>query len=86
MALKYDNRNTDGYPCPVQLGALTDPTDNIERQQGWLLDYFKIANKYGKPTRMSTKGNMFLLDEYLDGISERPELYWVAFSLITPDD
>lgn len=84
--MKYDRRNANGYPCPVQLGAICDPADNIERNQGWLLDFIKLANKYDQPIRMSTKGNLFLTDEYLDAISEKPELYWVAFSIITPDD
>lgn len=85
-ALKYDARNENGYPCPIQLGAICDPTDNIERQQGWLLDFIKLCNKYNQPVRISTKGNLFLTDEYLDAISEKPHLYWVAFSIITPDD
>jgi len=36
QALKYDRRNAAGYPCPVQLGALNDPCDHIERNRGWL--------------------------------------------------
>lgn len=85
-ALKYDKRNADGFPCPIQLGAICEPADNIERNQGWLLDFIKLANKWGQPVRMSTKGNLFLIDEYLDAISECPELFWVAWSIITPDD
>lgn len=85
-ALKYDKRNEHGYPCPVQLGGLCDPTDNIERQQGWLLKFFELCNKYDQPVRISTKGNLFLQKEYLDAISEKSHLYWVAFSIITTDD
>ena len=85
-ALRYDRRNEHGYPCPVQLGALNDPCDHIERQQGWLLDFIKIAIKYRQPVRMSTKGTIFQIPEYLDAIAEAPELFWVAFSIITPDD
>jgi|2_EtaG_2_1085320.scaffolds.fasta_scaffold28941_2 DNA repair photolyase len=85
-ALKYDRRNKHGFPCPVQLGGICDAADNIERNQGWLLDFIKLANKYDQPVRISTKGNLFLSDEYLAAISEKPELYWVAFSIITPDD
>lgn len=84
-ALKYDNKK-NGYPCPVQLGAVTDPLDNIERQQGWFLEFAKLAIKYRQPVRISTKGKLFLLDEYLDALKPAPELFWVAFSLITPDD
>jgi len=84
-ALRYD-RKRNGYPCPVQLGALTDPCDNIERQQGWLLKYIDLAIKYNQPTRISTKGDLFLLPEYLNAVARAPHLFWVAFSIITPDD
>ena len=33
-ALKYDRRNANGYPTAVQLGALCEPCDNIELNQG----------------------------------------------------
>lgn len=85
-ALKYDRRNKDGYPCPVQLGGLTDPCDNIERQQGWLLKFIDLAIKYNQPVRISTKGRLLQLPEYLDRLHKAPHLFWVAFSLITPDD
>jgi len=86
MALKYNNRNEHGYPAPVQLGAITDPMDNIERQQGWLLEFIKLAIKHDQPVRISTKGIMALQGEYLDAFAKKPELFWVAFSIISPDD
>jgi DNA repair photolyase len=85
-ALKYDNRNKNGYPCPVQIGAITDPLDNIERQQGWFLEFAKLCIKYDQPVRISTKGKLFLTDEYINVLREKPHLFWVAFSIITPDD
>lgn len=85
-ALKYDRRNENGYPCPIQLGAITDPLDNIERNQGWFLKFAKLAIKYGQPVRIGTKGNLFLLNDYLDVLKERPEIFWVSYSIITPDD
>jgi len=85
-ALKYDNRNENGYPCPVQLGAINDPGDHIELQQGWLLKFLDLAIKYRQPVRMSTKGTVFLHADYLKAIAQAPELFWVAFSIITPDD
>jgi len=85
-ALKYDRRNAEGYPCPVQLGAITDPCDTIERQQGWLLEFIKLAIKYKQPVRISTKGDIFRTKEYIDAMKEAPELFWIAFSLISPDD
>jgi len=85
-ALRYDRRNAGGYPTAVQLGALTDPCDTIERQQGWLLGFLQLAQRYGQPVRMSTKGDLLLERDYLDVIRRRADLLWVAFSLITPDD
>jgi DNA repair photolyase len=86
QALKYDRRNADGYPCPVQLGGLCDPFDNIERNQGWALEYAKLVAKYRQPTRASTKGTLLMNKEYRAALGLAPELWWVAFSLITIDD
>jgi len=85
-ALRYDRPNAAGYPTPVQLGGLTDPCDSIEQNQGWLLKYIDLAIKYNQPTRISTKGAIFLLPEYKKAIAKAPHLFWVAFSMITDDD
>jgi DNA repair photolyase len=85
-ALRYDRPNANGYPAPVQLGAINDPCDHIERQQGWLLEFIKLAIKYEQPVRISTKGTVFQLPEYQRAVAEAPHLFWVAFSIITPDD
>lgn len=86
QALRYDRRNAAGYPCAVQLGAINEPCDNIERNQGWLLDFLRLCIKYRQPVRISTKGRLLQVREYLDVIAEAPELFWVSFSIITPDD
>lgn len=85
-ALRYDQRNTAGYPCPVQLGAICDPCDTIERQQGWLLRFLQLAQKYHQPVRASTKGDALLDADYLRVIEQAPNELWVAFSIITCDD
>jgi len=85
-ALKYDRRNVNGYPCPVQLGGINDPGDNIERQQGWFLEFAKLCIKYNQPVRISTKGNTFASPDYLRVFASAPHLFWVAFSIISPDD
>lgn len=85
-ALKYDNRNKQGFPCPVQLGGLCDSGDTIEQNHGWLLKFIDIAIKYEQPVRISTKGGVFLIPEYLDKLKKAPHLFWVAFSTITDDD
>lgn len=84
-ALMYDKK-VNGYPCAVQLGALTDPMDNIERQQGWLLKFIDIAIKYNQPVRISTKGRLACVEEYRKAFEKAPHLFWVAFSIITVDD
>lgn len=81
VALKRDQKQ----PCAVQLGALCDPFDNIERNQGWALRLPELLRKYNQPCRISTKGTLFLNDEYLDAFAD-PKLFWVAFSIITCDD
>ncbi len=86
MALKYDRRNGGGFPCPVQLGGINDPCDNIERQQGWFLRFAELAIKYNQPVRISTKGNVLREPDYLRVLSKAPHLFWVAFSIITCDD
>jgi len=85
-ALKYDRRNKAGYPCPVQLGGINDPCDNIERQQGWLLDFIRLATQYGQPVRISTKGTLLRESDYMRELAKAPHLFWVAFSINTIDD
>lgn len=71
--------------CPMQWGALGDPFDNIERNQGFAFEVMDVIQRHRQPTRISTKGGALIAEPaYLDRID--PELYWVAFSLITPDD
>jgi DNA repair photolyase len=85
-ALKYDRRNADGYPCPVQLGGINDPFDDIERQQGWALRFMDLAIRYRQPVRISTKGIVISEPDYLKKLAEAPHLFWVAWSINTPDD
>lgn len=73
--------------CPVQWGALGDPFDCIERQHGVGLQMMDLFTKYEQPVRISTKGATLIIDKhYIDKFRASPELYWVAFSLITIDD
>lgn len=86
QALKFDRRNAGGYSCPIQLGGVNDPCDNIERQQGWLLNFIDLAIRFQVPVRISTKGNLLREPDYLRALGKAPHLFWVAFSIITPDD
>lgn len=78
-------RDQDGPPCPLQFGALADPFDEIERNQGWALEAAPVLKKYRQPVRISTKGRLLQEKEYLDAYGD-PELVWVAFSCISIDD
>ena len=79
--------NKTKYACPVQWGALSDPFDYIERQHGRSLEMIPIFIEHNQPVRISTKGADVLLDKrYLDALAQAPELFWVAWSLITIDD
>jgi DNA repair photolyase len=84
-ALKYDNKK-NGYPCPVQIGGVADPSDNYERKHKWLLNFLEIPIKYNQPIRISTKGTVLAEPEYLKKLKKSPHLFWVSFSIITPDD
>jgi hypothetical protein len=70
----------------VQLGGLCDPCDSIEQNSGWLLEFMRIAQKYDQPVRMSTKGAIFNIPEYLATIARKPHLFWTAFSINCNDD
>lgn len=85
-ALRYDARNSAGFPSPVQIGGINDPCDNIERQQGWLLRFIRLAIKYNQPVRISTKGTVLLEPEYQKELARAPHLFWVLVSIITPDE
>jgi len=85
QALRYDKKK-NGYPCPIQLGAINEPFDNIERQQGWFFGFADLVYKYKQPVRVSTKAKLLQRPDYLKKIGEHPELWWFAFSIITPDD
>lgn len=84
-ALYMGLKRGEKQPCPIQLGAINDPFDNIERQQGWALKLPALLKKYNQPCRISTKGNLLSVPEYLDAFSQ-PDLFWVAFSIISIDD
>jgi DNA repair photolyase len=81
LGLKRDQKQ----PCPIQLGAINDPFDNIERQQGWALKLPALLKKYNQPCRISTKGTLLGCKDYLKAFS-MPEIFWVAFSIISIDD
>lgn len=83
-----DTGNTKGMPqTPVQWGALGDPFDYIERQVGRSYELMDVFEKYNQAVRISTKGAAVIADpRYLAKFARRPDLWWVAFSLISIDD
>lgn len=70
--------------CPLQWGALGDPFDNIERNQRRGLDFIRIVKQHRQPVRVSSKGRLMTEKPWIDELD--PELFWFAWSLITPDD
>lgn len=85
-ALHFDSRNADGYPCPIQLGALSDPGDHYERKDGWFLGFAKIITELNQPVRVSTKGDVWTETPYVAALSEKPHLWWFTFSIVSTDD
>jgi DNA repair photolyase len=95
---KFLNREQPGrfaqavYPMldkkmPIQLGALGDPLDEIERYTGWLLKAIPIFQKHDIPVRVGTKGALvMMLPEYRDLFHKTADHFWFAFSIISPDD
>jgi DNA repair photolyase len=81
-----DGRGLSGR-APIQWGALGDPFDRIERHQGWALKVLPLFDKYNQAVRISTKGgDLVQMPEYQRAFGARPEVYWVAWSIITIDD
>jgi DNA repair photolyase len=73
--------------CPVQLGALGDPFDNLELHSGWAKKAIPLFIKYKVPVRVGTKGGIVLQrPEYLRLFEKDPENFWFAFSIITNSD
>lgn len=73
--------------CPVQLGALGDPFDELERHSGWAKKAIPLFIKYKVPVRISTKGGLLLQKpEYLELFEPSPNQFWVAWSTISNSD
>jgi DNA repair photolyase len=72
---------------PVQLGALGDPLDEIEKARGWLLKAIPMFQEHKIPVRVGTKGALtMMLPEYRDLFHKTPDQFWFAFSIISADD
>ncbi len=72
---------------PVQLGALGDPLDEIERYRGWLLKAIPMFQEQNIPVRIGTKGAKLMMDKrYRDLFHKTADHFWFAFSIISADD
>lgn len=72
---------------PVQLGALGEPFDELERHSGWAKKAIPLFIKYGVPVRISTKGGKLLQEpEYLKLFEDNPDQFWFAWSIISNSD
>lgn len=87
-----DQRSLAMYPlldsgCPVQLGALGDPFDELEAHSGWAKKAIPLFIKYKIPVRVGTKGGRLLqMPEYLKLFESSPDQFWFAFSIISNSD
>ncbi|MCJ7747885.1 MAG: hypothetical protein MUP27_09080 [Desulfobacterales bacterium] len=73
--------------CPVQLGALGDPFDELEAHSGWAKKAIPLFIKYKIPVRVGTKGGRLLQKpEYLELFESSPDQFWFAFSIISNSD
>jgi DNA repair photolyase/predicted nucleic acid-binding Zn ribbon protein len=73
--------------CPVQLGALGDPFNDLELHSGWAKKAIPLFIKYKVPVRIGTKGGTVLQrPEYLKLFESSPDQFWFAFSIITNSD
>ena len=73
--------------CPVQLGALGDPFDELEVHSGWAKQAIPLFIKYKVPVRIGTKAGLTLQrPEYLKLFEKSPEQFWFAFSIISNSD
>lgn len=54
---------------PVQLGGLQDPFSPMEGNKGVTLELLRILREFKYPTLISTKGGLFLRDEYWNELS-----------------
>jgi DNA repair photolyase len=72
---------------PIQLGALGDPFDELERHSGWAKQAIPLFIKYKVPVRVGTKGGLVLQDpSYLRLFEKSPEQFWFAWSIISNSD
>ncbi len=73
--------------CPLQIGALGEPFDELEPKHKFTLKAIELCGKYKIPIRISTKGAKTIMrSEYLKALEEAKDYVWVAFSMITSND
>lgn len=55
---------------PIQLGGLQDPFSPMEAKRGITRDLLRILRESNYPTLISTKGELFLRDDYLNELAQ----------------
>ena len=63
---------------PIQLGGLQDPFTPLEAREGVTLELLKVLRDERSPTLISTKGNLFLDEEYLNVLSEMNVVFRIS--------
>lgn len=70
---------------PIQLGGLQDPFSAFEQSNRTTLDLLHILCDHKYPTLISTKGNLFLKDEYIDVLA-RMNVYVRISAAAVPEE
>jgi DNA repair photolyase len=70
---------------PIQLGGLQDPFSPLDVKKGVTLELLKILRDHDYPTLISTKGNLFLRDEYWDVLCDM-DVYIRLSAAAVPED
>jgi DNA repair photolyase len=63
---------------PIQLGGLQDPFTPLEAREGVTLELLKVLRDERYPTLISTKGSLFLDEEYLNVLSEMNVVFRIS--------
>lgn len=63
---------------PIQLGGLQDPFTPLEAREGVTLELLKVLRDEQYPTLISTKGNLFLNEEYLNVLGDMNVVFRIS--------
>lgn len=68
---------------PIQLGGLQDPFTSLEESSGVTLDLLQVLRDFGYPTLISTKGSVFLKENYLKVLADMNVVFRISAAAIS---